>query len=149
MGKASIICWKNMAITSLFWEMADSTSAQFLRPPKTTFSLWCSFSPQTLTSLAKLMKECWYQNPSARLTALRIKKTLTKIDNSLDKLKTDCWRFHGVKKEDLTLLSLSSWDLMLAWLVVRTEFACLPPQLAAWQGRHLTQPRVGETPKPP
>lgn len=48
------------------------------------------FSFQTLTSLAKLMKECWYQNPSARLTALRIKKTLTKIDNSLDKLKADC-----------------------------------------------------------
>uniref|UniRef100_A0A2I4DAN2 Activin receptor type-1 n=1 Tax=Austrofundulus limnaeus TaxID=52670 RepID=A0A2I4DAN2_AUSLI len=47
------------------------------------------FSDQTLTSLAKLMKECWYQNPSARLTALRIKKTLTKIDNSLDKIKTD------------------------------------------------------------
>lgn len=44
---------------------------------------------QTLTSMAKLMKECWYQNPSARLTALRIKKTLTKIDNSLDKIKTD------------------------------------------------------------
>uniref|UniRef100_A0A8C9FMY5 Activin receptor type-1 n=1 Tax=Pavo cristatus TaxID=9049 RepID=A0A8C9FMY5_PAVCR len=48
------------------------------------------FSDPTLTSLAKLMKECWYQNPSARLTALRIKKTLTKIDNSLDKLKADC-----------------------------------------------------------
>ncbi|XP_039351343.1 activin receptor type-1 isoform X3 [Mauremys reevesii] len=48
------------------------------------------FSDLTLTSLAKLMKECWYHNPSARLTALRIKKTLTKIDNSLDKLKADC-----------------------------------------------------------
>ncbi|KAJ8394544.1 hypothetical protein AAFF_G00045540 [Aldrovandia affinis] len=48
------------------------------------------FSDPTLTSIAKLMKECWYQNPSARLTALRIKKTLTKIDNSLDKMKTDC-----------------------------------------------------------
>uniref|UniRef100_A0A3P9JWH1 Activin receptor type-1 n=1 Tax=Oryzias latipes TaxID=8090 RepID=A0A3P9JWH1_ORYLA len=47
------------------------------------------FSDLTLTSMAKLMKECWYQNPSARLTALRIKKTLTKIDNSLDKIKTD------------------------------------------------------------
>lgn len=46
---------------------------------------------QTLTSMAKLMKECWFQNPSARLTALRIKKTLTKIDNSLDKIKTDIW----------------------------------------------------------
>ncbi|XP_073490224.1 activin receptor type-1 isoform X2 [Aquarana catesbeiana] len=48
------------------------------------------FSDPTLSSLAKLMKECWYHNPSARLTALRIKKTLTKIDNSLDKLKSDC-----------------------------------------------------------
>ncbi|XP_044129344.1 activin receptor type-1-like [Bufo gargarizans] len=48
------------------------------------------FSDPTLTSLVKLMKECWYHNPSARLPALRIKKTLTKIDNSLDKLKSDC-----------------------------------------------------------
>ncbi|XP_051566300.1 activin receptor type-1-like [Myxocyprinus asiaticus] len=47
------------------------------------------FSDPTLTSISKLMKECWYQNPSARLTALRIKKTLTKIDNSLDKIKAD------------------------------------------------------------
>lgn len=64
---------------------------------------------QTLTSMAKLMKECWYQNPSARLTALRIKKTLTKIDNSLDKIKTDIWgpprgrsgggkRAHGLRR---------------------------------------------------
>ncbi|XP_059355442.1 activin receptor type-1-like isoform X2 [Carassius carassius] len=45
------------------------------------------FSDPTLTSIVKLMKECWYQNPSARLTALRIKKTLTK--NSLDKIKAD------------------------------------------------------------
>ncbi|MFT7818054.1 activin receptor type-1-like isoform X3 [Arapaima gigas] len=48
------------------------------------------FSDPTLTSISKLMKECWYQNPSARLTALRIKKTLTKIDNSLDKTKAEC-----------------------------------------------------------
>ncbi|KAI8431096.1 hypothetical protein MSG28_001153 [Choristoneura fumiferana] len=26
-----------------------------------------------------VMKECWYQNPAARLTALRIKKTLANI----------------------------------------------------------------------
>jgi len=26
--------------------------------------------------MSKLMKECWYQNGAARLTALRIKKTL-------------------------------------------------------------------------
>lgn len=47
------------------------------------------FSDSTLTSIAKLMKECWYQSPSARLTALRIKKTLTKIDISLEKIKVD------------------------------------------------------------
>ncbi len=46
---------------------------------------------QTLSALVKLMKECWYQNPSARLTALRIKKTLDKIHSSLEKGKTDCW----------------------------------------------------------
>ncbi|XP_049583822.1 activin receptor type-1 isoform X1 [Syngnathus scovelli] len=47
------------------------------------------FSDPTLISMAKLMKECWYQNPSARLTALRIKKTLTKINSSFDKMKID------------------------------------------------------------
>ncbi|XP_059622528.1 TGF-beta receptor type-1-like [Phlebotomus argentipes] len=30
-------------------------------------------------SIAKVMKECWYQNPAARLTALRIKKTLASV----------------------------------------------------------------------
>ncbi|XP_078463841.1 activin receptor type-1-like [Lampetra fluviatilis] len=48
------------------------------------------FSDPSLTALAKLMKECWYQNPSARLTALRIKKTLAKISGCLDKSKADC-----------------------------------------------------------
>ncbi|XP_058820895.1 TGF-beta receptor type-1 isoform X2 [Topomyia yanbarensis] len=33
----------------------------------------------TLHSISKVMKECWYQNPAARLTALRIKKTLANI----------------------------------------------------------------------
>ncbi|GAB0092131.1 Receptor protein serine/threonine kinase [Sergentomyia squamirostris] len=32
-----------------------------------------------LHGIAKVMKECWYQNPAARLTALRIKKTLSNI----------------------------------------------------------------------
>ncbi|XP_072556399.1 activin receptor type-1-like [Paramormyrops kingsleyae] len=49
---------------------------------------WCS--DPTLMAISKLMKECWYRNPSARLTALRIKKTLTKINNSLDKINSDC-----------------------------------------------------------
>lgn len=32
-----------------------------------------------LHSMAKVMKECWYPNPAARLTALRIKKTISNI----------------------------------------------------------------------
>ncbi|XP_067880666.1 activin receptor type-1-like isoform X2 [Heterodontus francisci] len=51
------------------------------------------FTDPILSSLAKLMKESWYQNPSARLTALRIKKTLNslaKSNNMLHKLKPDC-----------------------------------------------------------
>lgn len=45
--------------------------------------------PQILSALAKIMKECWYQSPSARLTALRIKKTLKKLNNSLEKPKPE------------------------------------------------------------
>ncbi|KAL4717832.1 hypothetical protein ACJJTC_000981 [Scirpophaga incertulas] len=32
-----------------------------------------------LAGLSKVMKECWYHNPAARLTALRIKKTLAQV----------------------------------------------------------------------
>ncbi|KFV71806.1 Serine/threonine-protein kinase receptor R3, partial [Dryobates pubescens] len=45
------------------------------------------FSDSVLSALAKIMKECWYQSPSARLTALRIKKTLKKLNSSLEKPK--------------------------------------------------------------
>ncbi|XP_078057169.1 activin receptor type-1-like isoform X3 [Mustelus asterias] len=50
-------------------------------------------SDPILFSLAKVMKESWYHNPSARLTALRIKKTLGSLanaDNLLHKLKSGC-----------------------------------------------------------
>ncbi|KAG8509002.1 Serine/threonine-protein kinase receptor R3, partial [Galemys pyrenaicus] len=40
-----------------------------------------------LSGLAQMMRECWYPNPSARLTALRIKKTLQKLSKSLEKQK--------------------------------------------------------------
>jgi len=39
-----------------------------------------------LKPLSKLMKECWYENPGARLTALRIKKSIGEI---LKKLKME------------------------------------------------------------
>ena len=48
---------------------------------------------QILSSIAKVMKECWFQSPPARLTALRVRKTLSKLDQdtdqSIDKLKQD------------------------------------------------------------
>ncbi|XP_063897542.1 activin receptor type-1 isoform X1 [Helicoverpa armigera] len=40
----------------------------------------------TMVGMAALMRECWHQNPSVRLPALRIKKTLLKLaanDNSI------------------------------------------------------------------
>lgn len=46
-----------------------------------------------LAAIAKTMKECWYQNPYARLTALRVRKTLSKLEHDSDftigKLKED------------------------------------------------------------
>ncbi|XP_067125600.1 activin receptor type-1 isoform X2 [Centruroides vittatus] len=47
-----------------------------------------AFDP-TLNAMSRLMKECWHPNPSARLTALRIKKTLIKISSADSKLKID------------------------------------------------------------
>nr|XP_045008564.1 serine/threonine-protein kinase receptor R3 isoform X2 [Jaculus jaculus]XP_045008565.1 serine/threonine-protein kinase receptor R3 isoform X2 [Jaculus jaculus] len=40
-----------------------------------------------LSGLAQMMRECWYPNPSARLTALRIKKTLRKLSQGPEKPK--------------------------------------------------------------
>jgi len=34
---------------------------------------------QVLRVMSQLMKECWYQAPAARLSALRIRKTLQKF----------------------------------------------------------------------
>lgn len=39
-------------------------------------SLWVS---QALRVMGKMMRECWYANGAARLTALRIKKTLSQL----------------------------------------------------------------------
>lgn len=36
-----------------------------------------------LAILSKIMQECWHKNPSCRLTALRVKKTLNKLDTDL------------------------------------------------------------------
>lgn len=34
---------------------------------------------QSLRVMGKIMRECWYANSAARLTALRIKKTLSQL----------------------------------------------------------------------
>jgi TGF-beta receptor type-1 len=44
-------------------------------------------SHETLTQMASLMKECWRQNGAARLTALRIKKTLAVISGLAEESK--------------------------------------------------------------
>lgn len=67
--------------------------------------------PQTLSALVKLMKECWYQNPSARLTALRIKKTLDKIHSSLEKGK-ESWN-GGARLHDVT--DRPQHELRVSW----------------------------------
>lgn len=38
-----------------------------------------SLSVQSLRVMGKIMRECWYANGAARLTALRIKKTLSQL----------------------------------------------------------------------
>lgn len=48
---------------------------------------WVSDSP--LNGMCKLMRECWHQNPSVRLPALRIKKSLLKLSQSDDIIKKD------------------------------------------------------------
>ena len=47
--------------------------------PELYFNRYYLFIFQQLKSLSKLMKECWYENPGARLTALRIKKSIAEI----------------------------------------------------------------------
>ncbi|XP_013382711.1 TGF-beta receptor type-1 [Lingula anatina] len=44
---------------------------------------------EALRVISKVMKECWYHNPAARLTALRIKKTLASLAGQED-LKLRC-----------------------------------------------------------
>lgn len=34
---------------------------------------------KALRVVGKIMRECWYINPASRLTALRVKKTLSQV----------------------------------------------------------------------
>ncbi|XP_037035584.1 activin receptor type-1 isoform X2 [Bradysia coprophila] len=44
-------------------------------------------SDQILSGMAKLMRECWHQNPNVRLSVLRIKKTIQKLSASDHKVQ--------------------------------------------------------------
>ena len=46
---------------------------------KNVILIWICFCFQQLRVMARIMKECWFQNAAARLTALRIKKTLDSL----------------------------------------------------------------------
>lgn len=47
---------------------------------------------QSLRVMARLMKECWYHNAAARLTALRIRKTLASLASQEDLKIWEGWQ---------------------------------------------------------
>jgi len=56
-------------------------------------SYYYLFNFQYLKALIKVMIECWSQNPAARLTSLRVKKTLGKmhlLSQKNEKLELSC-----------------------------------------------------------
>lgn len=63
-----------------FIDMHEVVYVKGIRPPVP--SRWQDI--EILRVLSKIMQECWHHNPAVRLTALRVKKTLGKIemDNS-------------------------------------------------------------------
>ncbi len=65
-------------------------------------------SHEALRVMSQLMKECWYANAAARLTALRIKKTLANLEATED-LKIWNKNRGGTRA--------SSWLEILPWLV--------------------------------
>ncbi len=83
-----VVCEKQIRpVCSNRWESSEVRSASIehaqyrLRKP---FSLLL----QQLKALSKVIKECWYANAPARLTALRIKKTLAQLEgNTTNKQK--------------------------------------------------------------
>ncbi|KAF3860429.1 hypothetical protein F7725_000684 [Dissostichus mawsoni] len=56
-------------------EMRKLVCDQKLRPNVPNW--WQSY--ESLRVMGKIMRECWYANGAARLTALRIKKTLSQL----------------------------------------------------------------------
>lgn len=61
---------------------------------------WCfPCAYQALRIMGKIMRECWYANGAARLTALRIKKTLSQLSIQEDIKIWACVRQQSTEKE--------------------------------------------------
>lgn len=63
-----------------FQDMYEVVCVKGIRPPVSP--RWQS--EDILAVLAKIMQECWHPTPAVRLTALRVKKTLNKLDANLN-----------------------------------------------------------------
>lgn len=59
-----------------FQDMFEVVCVKGIRPPIPT--RWQN--EEILAALSKIMQECWHQNPAVRLTSLRVKKSLSKLD---------------------------------------------------------------------
>lgn len=60
-------------------EMKEVVVIKRLRPPQSLS--W--ESDEKMKVFNKLMTECWYEDPAARLTALRVKKTIASLDKNI------------------------------------------------------------------
>ena len=70
--------WDLVGVDPSLDEMRKVVCLDLMRPEVPT--VWESQEPHT--SLSRHMSECWYSDPAARLTALRIKKSLQKLHSS-------------------------------------------------------------------
>lgn len=59
-----------------FQDMYEVVCVKNIRPPLP--ARWQN--EDVLAVLSKIIQECWHQNPAVRLTALRVKKTLSKLE---------------------------------------------------------------------
>ena len=53
-----------------------------LVPPNYSRSFLSQSADNPLSVMVELMKECWQESPSARLSALRLKKDLRELENN-------------------------------------------------------------------
>lgn len=106
--------WINQKVTKSLWILYKSHGC--LKSPGL---FWLCL--QYLKMMARLMRECWSQNPGARLTALRVKKTLGGMNLQLNKsVKLD----EAEKITEITnIIKNSEWaEKLLGSLKVRMNW---------------------------